>query len=332
MRKTLSYLLKYVVPLLVTVLLCALLFRDVNLSEMIDIIRNECHFGFIAAMLTVSVFSHIFRAMRWRIQLQALGIHAPLFPLVLSIFGTYAVNLVLPRLGELWRTGYISKRQNAPFSEVFGSMVADRFADTLTVLLLAVTTFLLAAPKVSEYFSDPTTQHSVMYNVITSPWLWLGFAGIITVIWWFLRRPSNNPIISKIQVFMKGLWQGFAVVAKMRGRRRWLLLTALIWGCYFFQMYLAFFAFDFTEEIIDTQGIIAVLVAFVLSSMAMGVPSNGGIGPWQWAVIFALGMYGLSETSASAFANMVMGCNTLLVIVLGIFTFICIPLSNRKTK
>ena len=41
-----------------------------------------------------------------------------------SIFGTYAVNLVFPRLGEVWRTGYIAQRQKAPFTTVFGSMVA----------------------------------------------------------------------------------------------------------------------------------------------------------------------------------------------------------------
>lgn len=80
--------------------------------------------------------------MRWRIQLDALDIRVPLPPLVWSIFGTYAVNLLAPRLGELWRTGYIAKRQDAKFTTVFGSMVCDRLADTATVLLLTLVTFL----------------------------------------------------------------------------------------------------------------------------------------------------------------------------------------------
>ena len=63
----------------------------------------------------------------------------------------------------------------------------------------------------------------------------------------------------------------------------------------------------------------------------MGVPSNGGIGPWQWAVIFALGIYGVGRAPASAFANLVLGCNTLLLIVLGIITFIGIA-ADRKRK
>lgn len=332
LRTLLTYTLKYGVPLLVTVLLCKLLFNGVNFDEMVDIIRRECDFTYIGIALAVAVFSHIFRAMRWQIQLKALGIPTPLFPVVLSIFGTYAVNLVLPRLGEVWRTGYIAKRQDAPFATVFGSMVADRLADTVTVLLLTVMTFFLATRQLGSYLSENAPSLENIYTVATSPWLWLGVAVCVAAAWWFLRRPTENALIGKLKKFIKGLWQGFAVVATMRGRGRWLLLTLLIWGCYFFQLYIAFYAFDFTTDIIDRFGILAVLVTFVLSSLAMGVPSNGGIGPWQWSVIVALGMYGLAKEPATAFANLVMGCQTLLLIALGIFTFICIAASNRRHK
>ena len=144
-KRVLGITLRYGIPLIVSILLCKLLFDGMDWNEMVQIIREQCHFQWIALALTISIFSHIFRAMRWRIQLRAIGVNPPLFALVLSIFGTYAVNLVLPRLGEIWRSGYISRRQDAPFSKVFGSMVADRLADTVTVLLLTIVTFILAA-------------------------------------------------------------------------------------------------------------------------------------------------------------------------------------------
>lgn len=331
-KKWPGYLLKYGVPLLITVLLCNLLFRGVNFSEMMDIIRSQCDFTFIGLALLISLFSHVFRAMRWQIQLKALEIRTPLFPLVLSIFGTYAVNLVLPRLGEVWRTGYISKRQNAPFSTVFGSMVADRLADTFTVLILTVVTFFLATKELGSYLSENAPSMEYAFTVVTSPWLWLGVAACVSAAWWFLSRPTENRLIGKLQKFIKELWQGFAVVATMRGKGKWLVLTVCIWGCYFLQLYVAFFAFGFTADIVDRFGILAVLVTFVLSSLAMGVPSNGGIGPWQWSVIVALGMYGLAQEPATAFANLVMGCQTLLLILLGLFTFVCIALEKRHNR
>lgn len=330
LRAVIGYTLKYGVPLLVTVLLCKLLFDGVDFNEMIDIIRAKCDFSWIGLALVVAVFSHIFRAMRWRIQLNALDIDAPLFPLVLSIFGTYAVNLVLPRLGEVWRTGYIAKRQDAPFSSVFGSMVADRLADTVTVLLLTLVTFILATRELGSYLGDNSETLDKLVAIAKSPWLWGAFILCIALVWWFLTRPSKNKVVCKIKDFVRGLWQGFAVIATMPGKTRWLLLTLCIWGCYFFQLYVAFFAFDFTAEIVHNYGVLAVLVTFVLSSLSMGVPSNGGIGPWQWSVIIALGMYGLAEGPATAFANLVMGCQTLLLIVLGVFTFVCIALDKRR--
>ena len=124
--------------------------------------------------------------------------------------------------------------------------------------------------------------------------------------------------------------EGFAVIVKMPGKGRWLLYTFGVWGCYFFQMYICFYAFPFTAQVLEQHGILAVLVTFVLGSISMGVPSNGGIGPWQWAVIFALGIYGVAKAEAGAFANLVLGCNTLLLIALGIITFVGIALDRKR--
>ena len=76
---------------------------------------------------------------------------------------------------------------------------------------------------------------------------------------------------------------------------------------------------------------------WLVSSLSMGVPSNGGIGPWQWAVIFGLALYssdipGLTHEYALAFANLVMGVQTLVLILQGLFTFGCIALTRRADK
>lgn len=335
----LKSILRYGIPLIVSIGLCYLLFTGVNFGEMIEIIRSECSFGWIGLALAISVFSHIFRAMRWRIQLRALGIEVPPFYLVLSIFGTYAVNLVFPRLGEVWRTGYISQRQKAPFTEVFGSMVADRLSDTITVALLTAVTFLVASKSLLTYLGQNPDLYDNIHATVTSPWLWIAIGAVAIGIWLMFTRMSNHAAVVKIKNLWHGLWAGFAVITRMPGKGQWLLLTAAVWGCYFVQLYVAFFAFDFTAQIVERYGIIAPLVCFVFSSLSMAVPSNGGIGPWQWAIIFGLGLYssgivlpdglGFKELSTS-FANLVMGCQTLLLIVLGIFTFICISIDRHR--
>lgn len=327
----LGQLMKYIIPLIISVGLCYLLFTGIDFKEMMHIIRTQCDFRWIAAGLLLAVLSHIVRAMRWGIQLKALGINAPLYALIYSIFGTYAVNLVFPRLGEVWRTGYISQRQHAPFTTVFGSMVADRLADTVTVFLILCLTLLIASGPILDYLAQNGDYFAGLVAFLRSPWVWAAVILCLIAAWLLLTVRTKSRWINTLQKVAKDLWGGFAVIFHMPGTARWLLFTAGIWGCYFLQMYVAFFAFPFTAELTATQGAAPALVAFVLSSISMAVPSNGGIGPWQWAVIFALGIYGIGSVQAAAFANMVLGCNTLLLVILGIITFAGIALDRRRT-
>ncbi len=325
-------LIKYVIPLVISVGLCYLLFTGIDFRQMLDIIRDQCDFRWIGLGMAISVLSHIVRAYRWGIQLDALGINTPAKVLIYSIFGTYAVNLVFPRLGEVWRTGYVAQRQGAQFTTVFGSMVADRLADTVTVLLLTGATFLMASKAILSFLEANGESYAAIAHLLSSPWLWGAVVVLVAAVWFFMARKTDNKYIVKAQNVVRELWQGFAVVATMPGKGRWLLLTVALWGCYFMQLYVAYYAFPFTRAVIAEHGMLAALVAFVLSSIAMGVPSNGGIGPWQWAVIFGLGIYGVDKAPAGAFANLVLGCNTLVLIVLGIFTFVGIALDKKKTQ
>ena len=327
----LKKILHYGVTLVISIGLCYLLFTGIDFDEMIATIRNECNFWWIGLALFISIFSHVFRAMRWRIQLRALNINPPLMPLVYSIFGTYAVNLVFPRLGEVWRTTYIAQRQNASFTAVFGSMVADRLADTVTVLLITLSAFLLATNALTQYLAQNTALYNKLLALIASPWLWIIVVAMVAIVWWLFTKKRNNKFIAKIIGFAQGLWTGFAAIAKMKGKGQWLLLTVAIWGCYFTQLFVAFFAFKETTAVIENHGVVAVLVCFALSSIAMGVPSNGGIGPWQWSVIFGLSIYGMAIDGISvAFANLVLGSQTCLLIILGIITFTAIALEKRR--
>ncbi len=332
-KQWLRKLFRYGIPALISIGLCWMLFTGIDFNQMLEIIRTQCDFRWIILAQVIAIVSHVLRAFRWGIQLRALGIPTPAMPLIFSIFGTYAVNLVFPRLGEIWRTGYIAARQRAPFTTVFGSMVADRLADTITVLCLTVGTFLLARNEILDFFSQNGEAYARIASFLRSPWLWAAVVVVIIAFWALMKAPAKSGgKLERIQKAFRELWSGFAVVVTMPGKGLWLLLTAGVWGCYFLQMYVAFFAFPFTAEVIANHGTLAALVTFVLASISMGVPSNGGIGPWQWAVIFALGIYGVGNIEGASFANIVLGTNTLLLIILGIITFIGIAIDKRKNN
>lgn len=333
--KRVGILLKYVVPLVISIGLCWLLLRDMDLREMWHTVRTQCDFRWMWGNLALALCAQVARAARWQIQLRALGIKAGLWELSLSIFGTYSVNLVLPRLGEVWRCGFVARREKAPFTQVFGSMVADRLADTVCVGLLTLLTFTFAGSHLSSYLGQDPGKLESLTALVTSPVLWGVIAACtVAAVALFMRFPRHWLVV-KIKNIWRGLWKGFAVLATMPGKGRWLLLTAAIWGSYIASMWFAFQSFPLTADVLGLYGLRALMVCFVLSSISMAVPSNGGIGPYQWALIFGLSFYsagipGLDYQYCAAFANMLMGTQTLFLIILGLFTFGWIALTNKK--
>ena len=335
MKKAISYLVKYGIPLVIGVGLMYFLYKNVDINSMMETLKTDVDYWWFLPVAVVSIMSHVFRAMRWRLQLKAIDVKPSFSAVLNSIFGTYAVNLVFPRLGEVWHCGYIANRQKASVTQVMGSMVADRLTDTVTVLLLTLVTFLLAQGAFGKFFDTYPQMKESFMNVASDARIWIGTAVAIIAVGWLLVMKTENKIIKKIQLMARNLWEGFAAITRMDGKWLFLLLTILIWGCYFLQLYLACKAFTFTSGL----SVLAVLVMFVLSSIGMGIPTNGGLGSWHVAIIFGLSLYGVGVFSpsnfdprASAFAMLVWGFQTVLLIVLGIYAFTSMAIDRRRIE
>lgn len=333
MKKVLSIILKYGVPVIIGVGLIYFLYKNVDLEAMKATLASDVNYWWFVPVICVSIMSHVFRALRWRLQLRAIDVKTPLHPIVNSIFGTYAVNLVFPRLGEVWRCGYIANREKASFTQVVGSMVADRLSDTVTVLALTLFTFFLAQDAFYSFLDTYPQVKDGLVGMVTSWKTWVAaVVGVAALVWLFTSK-TENKLVLKVKDMVKNLWDGFAAIWHMEGKWWFLLYTLCIWGCYFFQLYIAAQAFSYTCDL----SALAILVLFVLSSIGMGIPTNGGLGAWHMAIIFGLSLYGVGtfsasnpDTQASAFAMLVWGIQTLLLIVLGIYAFTCIALEKKK--
>jgi hypothetical protein len=334
-KKTISYLVKYGIPLVIGVGLMYFLYKNVDITSMMDTLKNDVNYWWFLPVAVVSILSHIFRALRWRLQLNAIDVKPSFSAVLNSIFGTYAVNLVFPRLGEVWRCGYIANRQKASVTQVMGSMVADRLTDTVTVLALTLVTFLLAQGAFGQFFDAYPQMKQNFLNIASDARIWLGTAVVIIALGWLMVMKTDNKIIKKLQLMARNLWEGFAGIGRMQGKWWFLLLTLLIWGCYFLQLYLACQAFTFTSGL----SVLAVLVVFVLSSIGMGIPTNGCLGAWHVATIFGLSLYGVGtftpahfDPRASAFAMLVWGFQQVLIIVLGIYAFASMAIDRNRIE
>lgn len=333
-RHIINVALRWLLPLALTVAMLWYLFRKVDFPEMMAIISKGCDYWWILAAMILSVFSHMIRAARWRLQLASLSIRPPYIALCCSIFGCYALNLIFPRLGELWRCTYISRLEKAPFTTVLGSMVSDRLADTIAVATLTLLTFIVANPAINAFLAKyPIGRDAI--RLAGSPWLWASLAAAALLCWCALRIWKDTTAVRKLRQWGAQLWQGIASVAAMPGKWKFIFLTFLLWGCYYVQLYVAFFAFPFTRGLCAdpslAYGLTPCLLAFVLSSIGMAIPSNGGLGPWNIAVMFGLAIYGVSDTEGTAFSMLQWSGQTVMLVILGIFTMGYIAATSRRS-
>ncbi len=324
MKRILQNSLKIVLPLLLGVALFYALYSKLDTAQIVDSLRSGVNYNWVLFSVVITIFSHLFRAQRWRLQLRTLGVSPTLRSVANAIFGTYALNLLFPRLGEVWRCSYVAKREGLSFSQVLGSVVSDRLSDTVAVLLVTLMAFLLQMRVFKAFLARFPQIEQGLESLLTTPWLYLvGLSFVLALIWLFKKRGENRFVV-KVKRVMRNLWAGFATVGRMPHKYRFILLTVAIWMCYFLQLYICFFAFPFTQHLT----LLVALVLFAMGSISMGIPVQGGLGAWHIAIIAALGLYGVNENQAGAFALVVHGAQMVIMVLLGIYAFFSMMLDK----
>ena len=133
--KTSRKIARTIFPLALGVLVLWLLYKDTNMAELWRLTKSA-NFYIIAYSLLFGLAGNIFRALRWELTIQSVGYYPKRISLIYAVMGNYAVNFVLPRAGEVWRCGVITKYDKIPFSTTFGTLIVDRFFDVLAMAFL----------------------------------------------------------------------------------------------------------------------------------------------------------------------------------------------------
>ena len=89
--------------------------------------------------------------------------------------------------------------------------------------------------------------------------------------------------------------------------------------------YVGLFAFPYIEQL----SMMSVLTIFVASSVAMTIPTQGGVGSYHTIIPFTLGLYLVPKDSANSFAVIFHLWHTLTTITVG---SICLLLGRTLYK
>ena len=324
-KKIFKTVLQVIFPLLLGAFILFWVYRDFSFQRVWEVLAGGMDYGWILVSLVFGVFANLFRGWRWKLALEPLGESPKAANCVYAIFISYASNLVIPRVGEVTRCGVLSKYDGVSFSKSLGTVVSERMIDTLCVGLITGGVLLSQMPVFATFFAETGTNVGRYAEVLTSGHFYLiiicALAALALV--FFLIR--NIALFARVRGILKNVWQGIVALKDIKQIPLYIMYTIGIWVCYFLEFYLAFYAFDFSSHL----GVSAGLVMFVVGTLAVIVPTPNGAGPWHFAVMTMMMLYGVGKEDAGIFALLVHGIQTFLLILLGIYGLSALPFTNK---
>lgn len=320
MKKCLPTILKTVLPLLLGIILIWYSVGTATPEERQELWENIrlANPFWIALSILLGGLSHLSRAYRWKYLLEPLGYAPKLSNSFMAVMGGYLANFGIPRSGEVLRGATISTYENIPFDKAFGTIVSERIADLIMLLLIVTVGLLLQAQQLLDYFEanniNPLVTLLVLFGLVSF--------GIVALL---LIKRIDHPFIHKIRDFARGLLEGMKSIVKMKNKVPFILHTIFIWVMYLLMFYVVKFSIPETYSLSAA----AILAAFIVGSFAI-TTTNGGIGVYPLAIGAVLLIFDINQQAGEAFGWIVWGSQTVLVLVLGGLSLLLLPVLNRE--
>lgn len=326
--KILQNTVKILLPLLLGGSILYWMYRDFDFQGVSHVMTEEMDWTWMLLSLPFGILAQALRGWRWQQTLEPIGERPRSSVAVNSIFISYALSLVIPRMGEFTRCAILKRWDDISFSKALGTVVTERAVDMLLMLLMVGTTLLFQMSTFGTFFERTgTTVETIVDRFSITGYLVTAVCGIAALLSLHLLL-KNLSIYNKVKTTLKGILEGVLSLRGVKNLPLFVCFSVGIWLSYFLHYYLTFFCFDFTADL----GLGCALLSFVVGSIAVIVPTPNGAGPWHFAVKTMLILYGVQDEQALYFVLIVHSVQTLLVVLLGVYSWIRLIFLSEKIK
>jgi glycosyltransferase 2 family protein len=329
MNNNIKNILKFTIFAGFGILLLWLVYKDQDFSELIQKMGIIRWWWFVPA-ISVMMFAHVIRAIRWNLLLDSVSDTKPRF--INTFFATlimYFVNLAIPRLGEVTRSGLVSRYNKVPFSKVLGTMVTERATDMLVLIVFTFLVVILQGHVVSDFLSEnPEFRENIGFLLDIKFWLIFGLIGLggLYILYLIAKgRFDKYQLFAKTGEFIRSFMFGIKSIFLLK--KPWLFIghSFFIFILYLLMLWISFHAFP---DIPHLNGL-AALTIFVAGSYGMVAPAPNGMGAWHFMTIQSMIIYSVPEGDAKLFALIVHSLQMIILIISGLIALIGLPLVNK---
>ena len=218
MRPWIKNTLKFVLFLGLSVLLFWLVYRDQDWDELMQVLRHDVDYTWVAVACLMGMASHLCRALRWQLLVESMGYRIRLANGFMGVIVGYFANLAIPRMGEFTRCGVVAKYEKIPFPNLLGNVVTERVIDMLILLALTLLMVLTQFKQLGIFLDANPEIRTNLFRLFHSAWMLAVAAGVavLAVAAWklFLKKRLQG----RIRHFLHGLKDGLLSVRDVRHR------------------------------------------------------------------------------------------------------------------
>ena len=322
MNKKTSKTLWYVVFLALGVALLWFSFRNIDLSQLWTDIKSAKYLWMLLSLACLAI-SLYFRALRWNIQIEALGYKTRASSTYGAVLIAYLANCIFPRLGEVVRCSVLKRKENIPFDKTLGSVISERIIDLLVLFTLA---FLVIVFQWKLLGSLITSWMMPLVNKLINNVL-LGIIVIVVGIVFIVFLVKIIRRNKKIASLWHGFIDGIKSVITMKKKWRFVLYTLGVWGFYVIMTWLPFYMLSDTSHL----GVVEATTLLGIATLGFVAPVPGGIGTYHFIAITLLsGFYGISEQVAGSFAAINHGSQMIFYLITGILAYVVMFFFDKR--
>ena len=145
---------KIIFPVLLGGAILYWMYRGEDFGRFFHVMTHEMNWTWMLLSFPFGILAQMFRGWRWKQTLEPLGESPRTSTSIYSIFLSYAVSLVIPRIGEFTRCGVLKRYEGISFSKALGTVVTERAVDTLIVMGYSCLILLIEMSVFGTFFQN----------------------------------------------------------------------------------------------------------------------------------------------------------------------------------
>ncbi|KXK53156.1 MAG: hypothetical protein UZ05_CHB002001195 [Chlorobi bacterium OLB5] len=322
--------LNIVISTLLLAVFLYLAFRNVNLTELVNILKTT-NYLYVFLGMSIGVFGgSALRAKRWGVLMEPVKKDIPFSTLFATTIIGYMMNNLFPRSGEVVRPYMLGKRENISRASAFATIIVERIIDTVMFLLMFGIALIYFKDRITDSIPSIGSAVIILSAVIFLMLVWILFMMIkpdtsLKLVKFFTKFLPDK-LHSKVDEIFSSLLHGFEVLRKPSLFIRIAIYSLLIWAAYLISTYVPFYSFNILTTGEGTgilRGLWDANLLLVLINVAMFIPSPAATGPYHYICkVTLVNMFMVSEPAALGYGTATHAMSFILFLAAGLFYFI----------